>query len=382
MKILMISPYFYPEGGGAEFYMYKIAEGLSKNHEVTVLCTTNEDKHPLEDNNIEVNILRHQFKISTTPVTLTGIREMVSYMRRKNFDLCNINYYLPSFPDMAALACRICEVPSVLTWHNDVHAGGLLRLFSTVYNHTLNKITLNMVNKIITSSPYCYNESPFLEKFEHKMEWVPPGVDMDKYSSAPLISVRRQYEIPEDSDIILFVGVMNKSTSHKGVKTLIKAFKRIYKDTDSFLVMVGKGDMIPYYIEKCENLGILDRVIFTGFVEEEVLINFYREAEILVLPSTTIQEGFGMVLIEANACGTPVIGSEVGGIKYVIRDGETGVLVPPGDPVALADAITRILEDEELAARMGSNGRRMVMKNYTWDKSARMTERVFEEVIS
>ena len=89
-----------------------------------------------------------------------------------------------------------------------------------------------------------------------------------------------------------------------------------------------------------------------------------------------------MVLIEANACGTPVIGSEVGGIKYVIGDGETGVLVPPGDPVALADAITRILEDEELAARMGSNGRRMVMKNYTWDKSARMTERVFEEVIS
>ena len=247
MKILMISPYFYPEGGGAEFYMYKIAEGLSKNHEVTVLCTTNEDKHPLEDNNIEVNILRHQFKISTTPVTLTGIREMVSYMRRKNFDLCNINYYLPSFPDMAALACRICEVPSVLTWHNDVHAGGLLRLFSTVYNHTLNKITLNMVNKIITSSPYCYNESPFLEKFEHKMEWVPPGVDMDKYSSAPLISVRRQYEIPEDSDIILFVGVMNKSTSHKGVKTLIKCLKEFIKiQTLSWSWLVRGHDSILY----------------------------------------------------------------------------------------------------------------------------------------
>ncbi|MDI9617670.1 glycosyltransferase family 4 protein [Methanothermobacter sp.] len=381
MHILMVSPYFYPEGGGAEFYMYKIAEGLSKDHEVTVLCTSNEETHPLNHDKIEVNTLSHHFKISTTPVALTGIREMVNYMRRNNFDLCNINYYLPLFPDMATMACRICKIPSVLTWHNDVHTDGFLKLFSTVYNHTLNKITLRMVDKIITPSPYCYNESPLLRKFQHKMEWVPPGVDLEKYNRVPLISIREKYGIPENRDIILFVGVMNKSTAHKGVNTLLRAFKEIYKDTDSYLVMVGKGDMIPYYLEKCKKLGIIDRVIFTGFVEEEILINLYREAEILVLPSTTIQEGFGMVLIEANACGTPVIGSAVGGIKYVIRDGETGLLVSPGDPEVIGDVMKKLLDDKELTDMMGATGRKMVLNNYSWEKSVRMTEKVFEDTL-
>lgn len=380
MHILMVSPYFYPEGGGAEFYMYKIAEGLSKDHEVTVLCTTNEEMHPLNHDKIEVNTLSHHFKISTTPVALTGIRDMVKYMRRNDFDLCNINYYLPLFPDMAAMACRICKIPSVLTWHNDVHADGFLKLFSTVYNHTLNKITLRMVDKIITPSPYCYNESPLLRKFQHKMEWVPPGVDLEKYNRVPLISIREKYGIPENRDIILFVGVMNKSTAHKGVNTLLRAFKEIYKDTDSYLVMVGKGDMIPYYLEKCKKLGIIDRVIFTGFVEEEVLINLYREAEILVLPSTTIQEGFGMVLIEANALGTPVIGSKIGGIKYVIRDGKNGLLVPPQNHRILANFIIKLLHNKFLSKLLGLNGKEMVKSNYKWDKAVNDTLKIFENI--
>ncbi|HHY43136.1 MAG TPA: glycosyltransferase family 4 protein [Thermoanaerobacterales bacterium] len=382
MNILMISPYFYPEGGGAEFYMYKIAESLSKNHEVTVLCTTSEKEHPLNDDNIEVKALNHQFKISTTPVALTAIRDMVLHIRHNNYDLCNINYYLPLFPDMATIAAKICGLPSVLTWHNDVHAEGLLKLLSASYNLTLNKLTLKMVNKIITPSPYCYNESKFLRNLKNNMEWVPPGVDIKKYEYTPLKAVREEYGIPANSDIILFVGVMNKATSHKGVKTLFNAFKKICKDTGSFLVMVGKGNMISNYIRICKDLEIDERVVFTGFIEESTLINFYRESKILILPSTTIQEGFGMVLIEANACGKPVIGSKIGGIKYVIKDGETGLLVPPGDPDALADAIMKILDDEDLAHRMGSNGRRMVMEKYTWNKSAKMTERIFENLLN
>lgn len=378
----MVSPYFYPEGGGAEFYMYKIAERLSKHHEVTVLCTTNEKEHPFNNDHIEVKTLNHQFKISTTPVALTAIRDIVSHIRQNNYDLCNINYYLPLFPDMASMAAKICDLPSVLTWHNDVHAEGFLKLLSASYNLTINKFTLKMVDKIITPSPYCYNESKFLKNLKSNMEWIPPGVDINKYDNTPLNPVREEYGIPDDSNIILFVGVMNKATSHKGVKTLLKAFKKICKDTDSFLVMVGKGDMIPHYIRMCKGLEIDERVVFTGFIEESSLINFYKESKILILPSTTIQEGFGMVLIEANACGKPVIGSRIGGIKYVIKDGETGLLVPPGDPDALADAIMKLLNDEELIRKMGLNGRKMVEKNYTWERVAGMTENVFEKCLN
>ena len=377
----MISPYFYPEGGGAEFYMYKIAERLSKHHEVTVLCTTTEKEHPLTDDNIEVNTLNHQFRISTTPVALTALKDIALHIRHNNYDLCNINYYLPLFPDMAAMAAKICGLPSVLTWHNDVYAEGILKLLTASYNLTINKLTLKIVNKIITPSPYCYNESKFLRNLKNKMELIPPGVDIKKYEYTPLKSVREEYGIPDDSDIILFVGVMNKATSHKGVKTLLKAFKKIYKDTESFLVMVGKGNMIPHYIRICKDLEIDERVVFTGFIEESTLINFYRESKMLILPSTTIQEGFGMVLIEANACGKPVIGSRIGGIKYVIKDGETGLLVPPNDPESLADAIIHLLENPSLARRMGKKGRKMVEQKYTWQKAAEATEKVFLEAL-
>ncbi len=382
MNILMISPYFYPDGGGAEFYMYKIAEKLSAKHDITVLCTSNERKHPLDDDKIQINTLRSDFKVSTTPIKLTLAKDIVSYIRDNDFDICNINYYLPFFPDMAAIACKICNLPSVITWHNDVYADGLMKVFSTLYNHTFNKITLNIVDKVITPSPYSYNESDFLKGLNDKTVWIPPGVDLEKYDDAPVINIREKWRIPYDHHIILFVGVMNRATTHKGVEILLRAFQKIYNEKKAVLVMVGKGDMIDYYKGCCEKLGIKDKVLFTGFIEEEILINFYRESNILVLPSKTIQEGFGMVLIEANACGKPVIGSRVGGIKYVIRDGETGLLVPPGDPEALADAIRRLIEDPEKAEIIGQNGRKMVEENYTWKRSAEMTEKVFMELIN
>ncbi|MGB9844829.1 glycosyltransferase family 4 protein [Methanothermobacter tenebrarum] len=381
MKILMISPYFYPEGGGAEFYMYQIAKKLSKEHEITILCTTKDLSNPPNiDSDFNIGVLGHHFKISTTPISLTALRDMVSFIKKNDFDLCNINYYLPYFPDMAALACKICKLPSVLTWHNDIYGTGLLRIMSTLYNYTLNKITLNIVDKIVTPSPYCYRESPILTRFKEKVVWVPPGVDLEKYKKTPNIPIHEKYGIPPDYKIILFVGVMDKSTTHKGVKTLIEAFKRLNFDK-TCLIMVGKGNMIPQYRKYCQKLNIANKVIFTGFIKEEILINLYRNSELLVLPSTTIQEGFGMVLIEANACGKPVIGSKIGGIKYVIRDGETGLLVPPGDPNALANAMERLLEDERLAKKMGSKGRKMVQKNYTWDRVAKITEKVFERVV-
>jgi len=187
--------------------------------------------------------------------------------------------------------------------------------------------------------------------------------------------------LPENSKIILFVGAMNRGHTHKGVDVLLKAFSMI-KDEDTYLVLAGTGDMIPDYKRISESLGIINRTLFTGFIDEETLIDLYRASDMLVLPTLNIAEGFGMVLIEANACGKPVIGSRVGGIKYVIRDGETGLLVPPGDPEALADAIRRLIEDPEKAEVMGQNGRKMVEKNYTWERSSRITENVFQEVIS
>jgi len=153
------------------------------------------------------------------------------------------------------------------------------------------------------------------------------------------------------------------------------------KTDNTYLVLAGGGNMIPEYKKLAKSLGIDNKTIFTGFIDEKSLIDLYRGSYMLVLPTLTTAEGFGMVLIEANACGKPVIGSKIGGIKYVIKDGETGLLVPAGDPKALAKAIMKLLEDEELAKKMGLKGKKMVEKNYTWNKAAKMTERVYREVV-
>jgi glycosyltransferase involved in cell wall biosynthesis len=384
MNILIVSSYFYPDGGGAESYAYNIAKRfVESGNNVTVLCS-NQEKRETEEivDGIRVIRLKPDFKISTTPIKFKLLFNMIDFMQNNNFDLVNINFHLPYYPDIAALSGKLYNLPCVLTYHNDIVRNGLLMNFiAQFYNYSVNRAVLHAVDLIVTPSPYCYNESKFLKSFKNKLVWIPPGVDIEKYSTGKSFKNHQTYDLPDSSKIVLFVGVMSKAHTHKGVDQLIKSFKKVLKEIkDTYLILVGRGDMIPEYKRICETLGISDKVIFTGFVGDDTLIEYYRSSDVVVLPSTTIQEGFGMVLIEGNACGKPVIGTRVGGIKYVIKDGENGLLVPPKNPEALASAIIKLLNDEDLAKKMGNNGRKLVEEKYTWKKTAEGTEKVYREV--
>jgi glycosyltransferase involved in cell wall biosynthesis len=105
-------------------------------------------------------------------------------------------------------------------------------------------------------------------------------------------------------------------------------------------------------------------------------VEYYQKSNVLVLPS--LSESFGMVLLEAMACKKPVIGSNVGGIPYVIDNDQNGLLVPPKDPQALADAIIKILTNPQLAKKMGEEGYEKVMKNFTWEKQINTTKELIE----
>ncbi|MDI6701689.1 glycosyltransferase family 4 protein [Methanothermobacter wolfeii] len=381
MKILTVTPYFPPRAGGVEHYSYHISKNLlSRGHDVSVI--TYGDKYIEEDlEGINVLRIRNRVSLSNTPLDPGLLSSISEILRRENFDLINAHTPVPFYADMAAIASRRMKIPFVLTYHNDVIKDSWpLRTLSSIYNRTLLQLTLRSSDRIITPSPYVYNESEMINEFIERTVWIPPGVDTEVYKPGKG-DWKSKYGLPENSKIILFVGAMNRGHTHKGVDVLLKAFSMI-KDEDTYLVLAGTGDMIPDYKRISESLGIINRTLFTGFIDEETLIDLYRASDMLVLPTLNIAEGFGMVLIEANACGKPVIGSRVGGIKYVIKDGETGLLVPPGDPEALADAIRRLIEDPEKAEVMGQNGRKMVEKNYTWERSSRITEKVFQEVIS
>ncbi|MGB9936888.1 MAG: glycosyltransferase family 4 protein [Methanobacterium sp.] len=382
INILLVSPYFYPEVGGAENYVYNISKRLVEmGHKVTVLCSHERGQDEIIDG-IQVIRLKISFKISRTPISVGLLNSMQKLIKKNNFDIININLSVPFFPEIAVLIGKINKIPCVLTYHNDIiRDDSVMKLITTVYNSTLNKVLLNSVDLIITPSPFCYNESEFLKPFKDKLIWIPPGVDIEKYSNSSL-NIRNNHNIPENSDIILFVGVISKSHSHKGVDYLINAFKEVLEETqDVYLVLVGEGNLVPEYKKMAQNLGISNNVIFAGFVSEDELIGYYNSSNMVVLPSTTVQEGFGMVLIEGNACRKPVIGSEIGGIQYVIENGKTGLLVPPKNSHALAKSIIEILNNKNLSKKMGNAGRKLVEDKYTWNKAAKMTEEAFKELI-
>ena len=132
------------------------------------------------------------------------------------------------------------------------------------------------------------------------------------------------------------------------------------------LVLVGGGDAVEEHRRSADSLGIAGHVAFRGVLTFDELVGAYQQASVVVLPSTTDSESFGMVLIEAMACGTPVIGSSVGGIPFVVDDGRDGLLVPPADPERLAAACLEILGAPDRAAEMGRRGCRKVRDHYTW----------------
>ncbi|MFW6120329.1 MAG: glycosyltransferase family 4 protein [Petrotogales bacterium] len=387
MNILMVSPYFYPEGGGAENYIYNIAKRMvKKGNHITVLCNSQE-KEEKEEKIDDIKVVRQKpdFKVSTVPIKLNLFLKMNELLKSSDIDLVNINFQLPYYPDVATFVSKLHNKPCVLTYHNDLYKNGFLMNSATqIYNYSINHSVLEIVNLIITPSPYCYTKSKFLEPFRSKVVWIPPGVDINRYRVGKSFKIHETYKLPEPTKIVLFVGVISKAHEHKGVDQLIKSFKKVLEDKDisnTYLVLVGRGDMVPEYKKMCKDLGILNKVIFTGFVDDNTLIDFYRSSDVVVLPSTTVQEGFGMVLIEGNACGKPVVGTRVGGIQHVIEDGETGLLVPPKDYDALANAIIKLLKDEVMAKKMGKKGGELVEKKYNWENLAEETERVFRKVI-
>lgn len=384
MKILVVSPYFFPKIGGLENYCYNISKLLvEKGHELYVLTSGTENS---EENIDGINIIRIKpsLTISNTPINFGLIFKISKIIKDKEIDIVNAQTPVPFYADMAAIASKIKKVPFILTYHNDLtKPGSFLKILSNLYNHTLLKSTLSNSARIITSSPYVFNESKLIESYKQKVVLIPPGVDLKKYSPGKSSSIYKRFNIPLKSKIILFVGAMNKGHAHKGVDVLLKSFKRVleYQD-DAYLVLAGSGNMIEEYRKLSKDLEILKNTVFTGFIDEKTLINLYKNSYMLILPTISIAEGFGMVLIEANACGRPVIGSNIGGIKYVIRDGENGLLVPPKDVEKLAGSIIKLLSNENLANKMSEMGRKMVEIDYTWEKSSIITEKLYKDILN
>ena len=372
-KVMFVCPYFFPHTGGSEQNVYKIALGLKQKYgwDISVV-TTNQDKKRLQKESLNgINIYRLPvlFTFSNTPVNPFWYFQIKKIIKEEQPILINAHTPVPFIADIAALVSH--KITYVLTYHGGsmLKKNSIFNIPIFIYENVFLNYVLRKAKIIICSSDYIRNV--FLKNRKDKSLTINPGVDV----------VRKLIKKTSETKIVLFVASLAKSQNYKGLEYLLKAFVAVRSRVkDVKLTVVGDGDALSDYKKLAKDLKIERNVVFTGSLYGQKLNQMFKQSNVFVLPS--LNESFGKVLIEAMAHGTPVIGTNVGGIPDVVTHGKEGFLVPPGDTAQLAKSIIRILENNSLANSLGKAGFEKVKANYLWSKQVSATNEVFEKLLS
>jgi L-malate glycosyltransferase len=213
------------------------------------------------------------------------------------------------------------------------------------------------------------------KKYTNKAIPVTPfGVDLAKFKPA--------YELRENQEELI-IGTVKALSDKYGIGDLIKAFHRIQSNhSNTKLLIVGDGPQRAEYEELCEKLGIDKKVTFTGKVPNPEVPKYINKMSIFAVPSTEDSESFGVAAVEAQACGVPVVVSNVGGLPEVVKNGETGYVVPKENPVELAKAFSKLLDNDQMRQEMGQKGVDHVKEHYNWLDNAQSMLDLYEQTLS
>ncbi len=355
MRVCMVNSFYPPYVGGAETYVSNLARNLAgMGHNVTVYCA-DRPLSPGKSKEEAVRVVRMK-----APLTLYGtpIASFPAEFLTEDYDVIHCNFPNPYFSIVSAAVSRLTATPAVLTWHNDLPPVTKTASLLVGAHNAVSNIYLNAYQRIIATTGVYARTSATLRKHRSKVRVIPNGVDTHKFNpDVDTSAVIERYGLA-GYKMLIFVGALTPWHAYKGLDVLIRAFASAGKRCEKLkLMVVGGGSMLNHYRQLAADLCKGDRVIFTGHVGDDMLPPLYAAADFAVLPSRDSSEGFGIVLLEAMACGKAVIGSDVGGIPEVIDDWKTGVLVEPKDPEALANAIHALYVDDELRNKMGAAGR-------------------------
>lgn len=316
-------------------------------------------------------------------------RSIPKLAAEENIDLVHFTFDYPTY----AVATDRFKRPVVATAHHlhtvedrgrrAVEGGGISTLGSTIRSSFLTMLEGKLLRKassVIAISRFtadCVIEN--LGVRPEKVRVIHHGLELEKFAGqGDSLSFRRSIGAGEEN-LVTFVGRLEPS---KGVAYLIRAFGSLRsRHPGSRLVIVGEGSAARVDALKrlVSGLGLTRDVSFLGRVGPEVLLNAYAASYVVVLPS--LMEGFGLTLLESMAASKPCVASSVGGVPEIVRDGETGILVPPGDSSALAEALSRLLADPKLASTMGRNGGAHVRQEFSAAGMIKQTADLYRETV-
>lgn len=363
-KILHICPYYYPSIGGLETFCQEISSRTVKlKHDVEIITQSVEGfKNYEEIDGVKIHRLKPLFglyKAKIMPNVGKKIKEI-------NPDVVHIQ---GPAPGLCEFALNNSRAKIIMTAHNDLSGNDNLiyKIFSTAYRIFIFPKVRSKLNKLILpSESYKYNSKLFHGFPSEKISIISNGVDLEKFSMGNKSKVEYKKDLQISSKfLVLFVGSMEPLHAYKGVEYLLDAILQI-KNMDITFCLIGEGSLKQQFIKKANEIGISKKIIFAGKVDSNLLVQYYRAADIFVLPSIST-EVMPIVMLEAMACGTPVITTKIHGPMEMIHEGYNGYLVSPKDSVSLAKTIVNTLLDESKLSQMQQNARKEAEEKYSWD---------------
>ncbi|PIR94910.1 hypothetical protein COT95_01635 [Candidatus Falkowbacteria bacterium CG10_big_fil_rev_8_21_14_0_10_37_6] len=411
MKIAVITSTFPPYKGGMGNSAYEIARILARENEVSVF-TLKQFCHHESGNTAHETMLQYQWDCHVAPLTagsatsrndsvhVVQIKPTFSfgfknggfvpalYKELKNFDFIYLHY--PFFGGAEVVwffKLFNPKVKLIIHFHMDTPALSNLGKFLSLPSLVVKRSLFKQADKIICGSfDYVAHSSikKIWQKYPNKFSEIPYGVHLSQFHVLPhdileLNNLREKYKIGEKDKVAMFLGGLDEAHRFKGLEVLLKALSGLMAEKKlkiKFLIC-GDGDLRHKYEKLAKDLKVDKNVVFTGRVPDEELTLYYNLADIFVLPSLDKSEAFGIVLLEAMACGVPVMASDLPGVRSVFENGKQGYTIAPGSERHLRGKLEEFLKYPQTRLKMGREARMLVEKKYSWEQVAEKIKKIF-----
>lgn len=375
MRVALVGDEYYPDTSGVPRYAYELTLQLVKLGIEAVVITHEHPGQPEEDEIAGVKIRRVKGLVLDDPhraVSPLLFRRCHKYILDGKFDVV---HGLELYSTMALKAVRFAHghrIPCVMTCHTVMDSRFLIfwqRLAGWLFR-------LREVDRLIAVSRASAHFSRLLGFPEKRVTVIPNGVDLSCFNGkVDALLMRKELGIGDKPLVV----TASRLIKRKSPGLLVSAFAKVLKVIpDAKLVIAGAGREEHNLSDQIRDLNITDSVSLIGGLAKEKVAQLMAAADIFVLPSKV--ESFGLSLLEASAAGVPVVCSNAGGIPEVFQDGFNALLYPPGDDDAMGKAIVHLIQDKELAKKIGANAIETA-KKLTWEMAAERTLRVYEEVL-
>jgi len=349
MHILIGLTYYRPHYSGLTIYTERLARALvEKGHQVTVLTSRFNSSLPISEEQNGVKIIRLGVLFRVSKGVIMPAMPFRAYQQILQADIVNLHVpQLDAAP--VSILSRLVGRPIVLTYHCDLHLpSGLVHQVANQVSHLANHISARTADRIVTNTRDYAEHSPFLKNYLGKVHVIPPPVVLSPVEETDVRDFREKFGVRPGQKII---GMAARLATEKGVEYLIDALPTVLeRHPEARVLFVGQHQNVLGEEAYAARLAPLidklgDHWTFLGVLNPTELTVFFRECAVTVLPSINGTESFGMVQVEAMSCGTPVVASDLPGVRQPVSSTGMGRIVPPRDSRALARALNELLDN-------------------------------------